>query len=215
MPLFKFGGLSDYVIGTGTLAVPAPVFLCTGTILGREGDVEFIVPAALFGLVGDANVNFAVPSPVFSARGNEQCDCEFLITIPLITASGHVSIEGIAALNIPTTKLVVFGENFAEFSIPSVNLAASGNVQVHGDGTFSVPATKLSSQAIISQFGDASIKITLPKFLANASASGVVGDISMVVPSLYFTARGAVTVEDTPATDFDVILKFERRRRLI
>lgn len=215
MPIFKFGALGDYIAGMGTLAVPAPVFLAQGAVVGLDGDVEITVPASVFLALGEGGILFGVPSPSIRCRGNETAECNLLITIPTLQADGHVAIEGVIAFSVARVCLAGVGESTASFSVPAPRFAAAGDVQLRGDGTFSVPAPVFAGDVIVSSHGDGLLKITLPRFLATGGAAAASGEATLLVPSLYFTGEGAVYVEPSLVDETDVILKFERRRRLI
>lgn len=215
MPLFKFNALSEYVTGTGTLAVPAPAFLAQGAVVGLDGDVEIIVPASVFLGLGEGGIAITVPTPAMRCRGNETAECNLLITIPTLQADGHVAIEGVIAFSIGAPQVAGLGENIAAFTVPTARIALAGNAQLVGDGTFIIPTPKFSGDVLVTNHGDCSLKITLPGFLANGGAISAVGTGNFIVPSLYLTVTGTVYVEPSSEEETDYILRFERRRRFI
>ena len=214
MPLFKFAPLGDIITGAGAFGVPAPYFLSFGTVLGREGDVEFLIPSLEALFIGEGNVGLKVPGIDFLVRGNEVAESNFLVTLPRLLADGHVDIFGAVSFNIPNSLLSILGENTGSFSIPAARLNLDGASAIVGESTFSISAPGIQCEAVIAQHGSGEIKITLPA-LSVVGIQSVVGTGQFLIPSLYLNASGTVVSVPVSSDETDVILTFERRRRFI
>lgn len=214
MPLFKFAPLGDIITGTGAFGVPAPSFLSFGTVLGREGDVEFIIPSLDVLFIGEGNAAFTVPAPALLMRGNEVAESNFLVPLPRLLADGYVDIFGAVSFSVPNSILSALGENTGSFSIPAARLNLEGASAIVGESTFSISAPGIQCEAVIAQHGSGEIKITLPS-LAAVGIQSVVGTGQFLIPSLYLNAAGTVVLVPVSSDETDVILTFERRRRFI
>lgn len=214
MPLFKFAPLGDIVVGTGAFGVPAPTFLSFGTVLGREGDVEFLIPSPEALFIGEGNVGFRVPGINFIAHGNEVAESNFLVTLPRLLADGYVDIFGAVSFSVPNSILSVLGENTGSFSIPAARFNIDAVSEIVGESTFSISAPAIQCEAIVAQHGSGEIKITLPA-LAAVGQQSIVGTGQFLIPSLYLNVAGAVVSVPVSSYETDVILTFERRRRFI
>ena len=214
MPLFKFAPLGDILTGTGAFGVPVPTFLSFGTVLGREGDVEFIVPSLEALFIGEGNAAFTVPVPTLLMRGNEVVESNFLVTLPKLLAAGYVDIFGAVSFSVPNSLLSALGENTGSFSIPAAKLNLEGASAIVGESTFSISAPGVQCEAVVAQHGSGEIKITLPA-LSAVGIQSIVGTGQFLVPSLYLNAAGTVVSVPVSSDETDVILTFERRRRLI
>jgi hypothetical protein len=214
MPLFKFAPTGESITGTGAFGVPAPVFLSFGEVLGREGDVEFLIPSLEALFIGEGHIGFTVPVADFTARGNEIADSSFLVALPKLLADGHVAVFGAVTFNVPSSILSALGENTGTFSIPATRFSLDAVLEIVGESTFNVSVPVFQCEAVIAQHGAGGIKITLPS-LAAIGQQSVIGVGQFLVPCLYLTAAGTVGTALSSSDETDVILTFERRRRLI